>query len=192
MYLITFKVNPDTRQCLKVMSQVCSEAEYRELRNSEHNQSVLTNVRTMYDEYRRMVSEGASEPVLKQQKEAIDSAKSHLVQFNYSCIPNDDMLLKGCTKCSAWVGMDVDFDPADKDFNQKMSEAPQRIIAMKEQLGLGMLERSAGKGYLSALLACGMALAGQTAAQAVELQARGQRLAGFALGDASLVKKNQF
>ena len=49
---------------------------------------------------------------------------------------------------------------------------------------------TAGKACLSALLAAGMALAGQSAAQAVEFQAKGQWLVGFALGDASLIKKN--
>ena len=53
-----------------------------------------------------------------------------------------------------------------------------------------LCSRSAGKACLSAFLAAGMALAGPTAAQAVEFQAKGQWLVGFALGDASLVKKN--
>ncbi|MBR4747853.1 MAG: hypothetical protein IK061_10740 [Desulfovibrio sp.] len=45
--------------------------------------------------------------------------------------------------------------------------------------------RSAGKACLSALPAAGMALADQKAAQAVEFQAKGQWLVGFALGNAA-------
>ena len=50
--------------------------------------------------------------------------------------------------------------------------------------------RKAGRTCLAALLASGMALAGQSAAQAVEFQAKGQWLVGFAVGDGSLLKKN--
>ena len=130
-----------------MMIPVTSETEYRDLRNSPENLAVEEEVGKLYTNYHRQASEGADEQSLKELKEEIDRKKSKLVQFNYSCVPDDNNLLKGSTKLSPWVGMDVDFDPADKDFDQKMEQAPQRIIGMADQLGLGMLERSAGKGY---------------------------------------------
>ena len=130
-----------------MMIPVTSETEYRDLRNSPENLAVEEEVGKLYTNYHRQASEGADEQSLKELKEEIDRKKSKLVQFNYSCIPDDNNLLKGSTKLSPWVGMDVDFDPSDMDFDQKMEQAPQRIIGMADQLGLGMLERSAGKGY---------------------------------------------
>jgi len=45
------------------------------------------------------------------------------------------------------VGMDVDFNPDDPDYGKKMEEAPARILASKEELGLLLLEKSVRKGY---------------------------------------------
>lgn len=73
--------------------------------------------------------------------------KKDMVQFNYSCLPNPDNSLKGATRLSNSVGMDVDFDPNSPDYQQKMNEAPNLILAKQEELGLLMLERSANKGY---------------------------------------------
>lgn len=73
--------------------------------------------------------------------------KKDMVQFNYSCLPNPDNSLKGATRLSNSVGMDVDFDPKSPDYQQKMNEAPNLILAKQEELGLLMLERSANKGY---------------------------------------------
>ena len=73
--------------------------------------------------------------------------KKDMVQFNYSCLPNPDNSLKGATRLSNSVGMDVDFDPKSPDYEQKMNDAPDLILAKKEELGLLMLERSANKGY---------------------------------------------
>lgn len=147
MYKIVFRTDPDTNKSVKVMNPVSSDAEFRALRDSERNRSVLSKVRAMYAEYFQMISDGVDKETLKAKKDLIDKEKGYLVQMNYSCIPGSDMLLKGSSQCSPWVGMDVDFDPADPLFEQKMREAPARIIAMKDQLGLGMLERSTGKGY---------------------------------------------
>lgn len=147
MYKIDFVLTHGTKQSAKVMTPVTDENMYRQFRDSKANKACLCKVRTLYDEYRRMAEEGADADSLKAKKDIIDSEKQHLVQFNYSCIPGPDGLLRGCTKCSKYVGMDVDFDLSDPMFNQKMAEAPARIIALKEELGLGMLERSVGKGY---------------------------------------------
>ena len=73
--------------------------------------------------------------------------KKDMVQFNYSCLPNPDNSLKGATRLSNSVGMDVDFDPKSPDYEQKMTDAPNLILSKKDELGLLMLERSANKGY---------------------------------------------
>lgn len=73
--------------------------------------------------------------------------KKDMVQFNYSCLPNPDNSLKGATRLSNSVGMDVDFDPKSPDYEEKMQSAPELILSKKEELGLLMLERSANKGY---------------------------------------------
>ena len=73
--------------------------------------------------------------------------KKDMVQFNYSCLPNPDNSLKGATRLSNSVGMDVDFDPKSPDYEEKMKSVPELILAKKDELGLLMLERSANKGY---------------------------------------------
>lgn len=147
MFKIIYQKDPETGKTQKVMDPVTCASQYCLLRNSEKNLSVLGIVRTLYDEHRRMASEGATAEELKQHKDLIDQEKRGLVEMNYSCIPGPDMLLKGSTQHSPWVGSDVDFDPSSPDFQRLMDEAPQKIIGMAEELGLGMLERSAGKGF---------------------------------------------
>ena len=71
------------------------------------------------------------------------SYKVNLVQFNYSCYPNEDGTLKGTTKPADSVGMDVDFDEAEIGM---IPEVVERILAKKDEIGLLMLERSATKG----------------------------------------------
>ena len=73
--------------------------------------------------------------------------KHHMVQMNYSCLPNDDGALKGSTRMSRSVGMDIDFDPKAPDYEAKMSRVPELVTGKKEELGLLMLERSANKGF---------------------------------------------
>ena len=73
--------------------------------------------------------------------------KHHMVQMNYSCLPNESGALKGATRLSRSVGMDIDFDPKAPDYEAKMAQVPELVIGKKEELGLLMLERSAGKGY---------------------------------------------
>ena len=73
--------------------------------------------------------------------------KRHMVQMNYSCLPNEEGALKGSTRASNSVGMDIDFDPNAPDYELKMAEVPQIIMAKREELGLLMLEGSATKGY---------------------------------------------
>lgn len=73
--------------------------------------------------------------------------KHHMVQMNYSCLPNENGALKGATRLSRSVGMDIDFDPKAPDYEAKMAQVPELVMGKKEELGLLMLERSAGKGY---------------------------------------------
>ena len=73
--------------------------------------------------------------------------KHHMLQMNYSCLPNPDGSLKGSTRMSNSVGMDIDFDPKAPDYEQRMKSVPELVIGKKDELGLLMLERSANKGY---------------------------------------------
>lgn len=73
--------------------------------------------------------------------------KHHMVQMNYSCLPNENGALKGATRLSRSVGMDIDFDPKAPDYEAKMARVPELVMGKKEVLGLLMLERSANKGY---------------------------------------------
>ena len=73
--------------------------------------------------------------------------KHHMVQMNYSCLPNENGALKGATRLSRSVGMYIDFDPKAPDYEAKMSRVPELVMGKKEELGLLMLERSANKGF---------------------------------------------
>ena len=106
----------------KYMRSVKDETEYRLLRDSQHNRT---------------------------------ADKHHMVQMNYSCLPsttqtgldNGEGPLKGATRMSRSVGMDIDFDPKAPDYEQKMASVPDLVMGKKDELGLLMMERSAGKGY---------------------------------------------
>ncbi len=104
----------------KMMRPVLTEAEYRSLRGSARQQEVL-----------KAVHKGDVK------------AKQNLVQMNYSCLPNDDGTLKGSTRMSTTVGMDIDHIPQGE-----LQAVRERILSMKDELGLLMLELSArGEGY---------------------------------------------
>ena len=99
------------------------------------------------EEYMKL--RGSSEQVanLRQARSGNAAAKRRLVQMNYSCLPNDDGTLKGATRMTMSVGMDVDFDPSSPDYDRLMREAPETILNRREELGLLMLERSVNKGF---------------------------------------------
>ncbi len=104
----------------KRMRPILTREEYLELRVSENQKNTLKAVR-----------------------EGDEKLKSHLLQMNYSCLPNEDGTLKGTTTMSTSVGMDIDHIAADE-----MEAVRERILAKKDELGLLMLERSArGQGY---------------------------------------------
>lgn len=75
------------------------------------------------------------------------AGKKHMVQMNYSSLPNEDGKLRGSKRISKSVGMDIDFCPDDADYEKKMADVPELILSKKKDLGLLMLERSANKGY---------------------------------------------
>jgi hypothetical protein len=108
-----------------MMRPVLSQEEYLALRNSRKQQLTVKAVR---------------EGDVKQ--------KSKLLQMNYSCLPNDDGSLKGSTRMSTTVGMDIDHVP-----EEEMQPLQERILQKKDELGLRMLEKSArGEGYHIAFL----------------------------------------
>ena len=116
----------------KVMRPVLTREDYLALRGSSKQTSLLNKVRT-----------------------GRKSLKNSLVQMNYSCIPGDDGLLKGCKTPSRSVGMDIDFvapaelSPEEQQawLAEKMAGVPELVLSKREELGLLMLERSATKGY---------------------------------------------
>ena len=93
---------------------------------------------------------------LRDSEENRRADKWHMVQMNYSLVCSDspeeeragsDFPLKGCKTQSSTVGMDIDFNPDDADYEKKMADVPNRILEKKYELGLLMLERSATKGF---------------------------------------------
>ena len=104
----------------KMMRPVLNREEYMTLRDSRKQQAVMKAVR-----------EGKTEE------------KRHLEQMSYSCLPNEDGTLRGTTRMSTTVGMDVDHIA-----REEMAAVRERILGKKEELGLLMLEVSArGEGY---------------------------------------------
>ena len=75
---------------VKKMRPVLSREQYLSLRGSEQQKAILKAVR-----------------------EGNDQQKQRLVQMNYSCLPNEDGSLKGSTKMSTTVGMDIDHITAE-------------------------------------------------------------------------------
>ena len=93
---------------------------------------------TTKDEYLLLRNSKAQIENLAKARKGDDAAKRKLIQFNYSCIPNDDGSLKGAKQISTTVGMDIDgLKPEELD------TVAQKILSKKEELGLLMLEKSA-------------------------------------------------
>ena len=81
--------------------------------------------------------------VVKAVREGDEGQKTKLLQMNYSCLPNEDGTLKGSTRMSKSVGMDIDHIAPEE-----METVKERILEKKDELGLLMLEKSArGQGY---------------------------------------------
>ena len=99
----------------KFMKPILTREEYLQLRGSEKQREVLKTVR-----------------------EKDEHQKNRLVQMNYSCLPGEEGALRGATRLSTTVGMDVDHIAPEE-----MTAVRDRILAKKDELGLLMLERSA-------------------------------------------------
>ena len=96
-----------------------------------------------HEEYMTLRNGGEQPSLVAAVRNGAESRKSQLVQMNYSCLPNDDGTLKGSTRMTTTVGMDIDHvRPED------MQPLRERILAKKDELGLRMLELSArAQGY---------------------------------------------
>ena len=127
-----------------MMRPVLTAAEYRNLRNTEKQKKIIESVRngTPSPQPSPVKGEGVNTDASKM--------KMRLLQFNYSCIPGEDMKLKGCTTPSDSVGMDVDIlrneNENENEYLARLAAIPEKVLAKKEELGLLMLERSATKG----------------------------------------------
>ena len=93
---------------------------------------------TTKEEYLLLRNSKAQIENLAKARKGDDAAKRKLIQFNYSCIPNDDGSLKGAKQISTTVGMDIDGLQPDE-----LDAIAQKILSKKEELGLLMLEKSA-------------------------------------------------
>ena len=109
----------------KMMKAVETEEAYRRYRDSQTQVRNLTLIRH------------------PQEDTDVAAAKRKLVQFNYSCLPTESGCLKGATRLSKSVGMDIDHLSADE-----VNAIAATAIDKKEELGLLMLERSARGGGL--------------------------------------------
>ena len=107
----------------KKMRPISTREEYLALRNSATQIGTVAKIR------------------FPQADTDVDRLKRSLLQFNYSCLPNEDGSLKGATRVGNSVGMDIDHIPAEE-----MKPLIERILAKKDELGLLLLEKSA-RGY---------------------------------------------
>ena len=95
------------------------------------------------EEYLALRGSSKQQAILKAVREGDEKQKHRLVQMNYSCLPNEDGTLKGSTRMSTTVGMDIDHIAPEE-----MQPLRERILQKKDELGLLMLETSARKaGY---------------------------------------------
>ena len=95
------------------------------------------------DEYLSLRNGGEQRQLVERIRSGEEGLKHKLVQMNYSCLPNEDGSLKGSTRMSTTVGMDIDHLS-----KEEMPTVKERILAKKDELGLLMFEESArGAGY---------------------------------------------
>ena len=95
------------------------------------------------EEYLKLRDSRKQQATLKAVHEGDEKQKNRLEQMNYSCLPNDDGTLKGSTRMSSTIGMDVDHIAKGE-----MQAVKERILGKANELGLRMLEESArGEGY---------------------------------------------
>ena len=125
----------------KILIPVLTRKEYFELRDSRYNFEQLEKARR-------------GETYVNKKGETV-SCKTRLVQFNYSCYPNEDGTLQGAVRPADTVAMDIDFKAPEqlpegvteeKWMQDEILNTCENILNHKEELGLQMLERSATKG----------------------------------------------
>ena len=104
----------------KVMRPVLTRKQYTSLRNSRKQISLVASIR-----------------------KGNTSLKNMLVQMNYSCLPNKSGSLKGSTRMSSTIGMDVDHIA-----KEELQEVKQRILEKKDELGLLMLKNWKKQGLI--------------------------------------------
>ena len=95
------------------------------------------------EEYLKLRDSRKQQATLKAVHEGDEKQKQRLEQMNYSCLPNEDGTLKGSTRMSSTIGMDIDHIAKGE-----MQAVKERILGKAKELGLRMLEESArGEGY---------------------------------------------
>ena len=109
------------------------------------------------EEYLAYRNGGEQRERVKRIRGGEESLKHKLVQMNYSCLPNEDGTLKGSTRMSNTVGMDIDWTPSPlpREGEEQLAarkeewlqKVPELVLSKKDELGLMMLEKSATKGY---------------------------------------------
>ncbi|MBO4462995.1 MAG: DUF3987 domain-containing protein [Prevotella sp.] len=109
------------------------------------------------EEYLSLRNGGEQRGIVKAVRQGDERQKNRLLQMNYSCLPNDDGSLKGTTRMSNTVGMDIDWTPSPLPHEGEeqiaarkeewMRKVPELVLSKKDELGLRMLEKSATKGY---------------------------------------------
>ena len=109
------------------------------------------------DDYLALRGSNRQQSFVKSVRAGKTPLKMMLLQMNYSCLPNEDGTLKGATRMSTSVGMDVDWTPSPlpREGGEQIAarkeewlkKVPELVLAKKEELGLLMLERSATKGF---------------------------------------------
>ncbi len=100
------------------------------------------------EEYVGLRNKPANVDYTKQARLGNPEAKRKMLQFCYSCMPAEGGKLKGSKTPSNSVGMDIDFakDMPKEELESAMKIMIGRVLKMKEDLNLLMLERSASKG----------------------------------------------
>ena len=113
-YLIQYKDGA------KVMMPISSIQHYLTLRSEEKHVAMVASARSGHSDDKR-----------------------RLLQFNYSCIPDESGLLRGCKAPSNSGGMDVDFDDVDE---RKIRRLTKGLVKRCDELGLLLVERGVSKG----------------------------------------------
>ena len=76
------------------------------------------------ESYLKLRGSKKQKTTLKAVREGDEEKKTKLLQMNYSCLPNEDGTLKGATRMSTSVGMDIDHIAAEE-----MEALKERILA---------------------------------------------------------------